>query len=151
MIPLRVPLFVIRELAERAVPRSIVGWFIVCWSAFLVAAVIVGTLLLSLYSQSTTEQLRRASAAIDHGCDAIAARYQFFVAGATGAPSDLRAPELAQGLTGVIRIALRDLPGVEGGIWQAEQGSLAYAFPTYEGTGEKTDLPPAEEPQIREV
>jgi signal transduction histidine kinase len=141
----------ITEFAERAVPRSIIGWFVVCWSAFLFAALIVATLLLSLYSQSTTEQLRRASAAIDHGCDAIANRYQFFVAGATRAPSDLRAPELAQGLTGVIRIALRDLPGVEGGIWQAEQGSLAYAFPTYEGTSEKTDLPPAEEPQIREV
>jgi signal transduction histidine kinase len=132
-------------------PRSIIGWFFVCWSAFLLAAIVVGALLLSLYRQSTTEQLRRASAAIAHGCDAITARYQFFVAGATRAPSDLRAPELAQGLTGAVRIALRDLPGVEGGVWQAEQGSLAYAFPTYEGTGEKTDLPPAEEPQIREV
>src|SRR5262249_55014168 len=27
----------------------------------------------------------------------------------------------------------------------------AYAFPTYEGSGEKTDLPSAEEPQIREA
>jgi signal transduction histidine kinase len=133
------------------VPRSIVGWFIVSWSAFLLASVVVGALLLSLYGQSTTEQLRRASAAIAHGCDAIAARYQFFVAGATRAPADLRAAEPAQRLAGVVRIALRDLTGVEGGIWQAERGSLAYAFPTYEGTVEKTDLPPAEEPQIREA
>jgi len=131
------------------VPRSIIGWFIVCWTAFLLASVVVGVLLLSLYRQSTTEQLRRASAAVAHGCDAIAGRYQFFVAGSTSPPTDLRAPEFAQGLTGAVQIALRDLPGVEGGIWQAEQGSLAYAFPTYEGTGEKTDLPPAEEPQIR--
>jgi signal transduction histidine kinase len=133
------------------VPRSIIGWFVVCWSAFLLASVVVGVLLLSLYRQTTTEQVRRATAAVAHGCDAIAARYQFVVAGSAGPPPDLRAGELARGLTWAVQIALRDLPGVEGGIWQTEQGSLAYAFPTYEGTGEKTDLPPAEEPQIREL
>jgi signal transduction histidine kinase len=133
------------------VPRSITGWFIVCWSAFLLASVVVGALLLSLYRQTTTEQVRRASAAVAHGCDAIAGRYQFLVTGTSIPPSDLRAPEVVRGLTGAVQIALRDLPGVEGGIWQTEQGSLAYAFPTYEGTGEKTDLPSAEEPQIRDV
>jgi signal transduction histidine kinase len=133
------------------VPRSIIGWFVVCWSAFVLASVVVGVLLLSLYRQTTTEQVRRASAAVAHGCDAIAGRYQFLVAGTSHPPSDLRAPELVRGLTGAVQIALRDLPGVEGGVWQTEQGSLAYAFPTYEGTGEKTDLPSAEEPQIRDV
>jgi signal transduction histidine kinase len=131
------------------VPRSIVGWFVVCWSAFLVAAVVGGVLLLSLYRQSTTEQLRRGSAAVAHGCDAIATRYQFFVSNTSGPPADLHAPTVTEGLIAAVGIALRDLQGVEGGIWQAQQGSLAYAFPTYEGSGEKTDLPPAEQPQIR--
>jgi hypothetical protein len=40
---------------------------------------------------------------------------------------------------------------VEGGVWQSGLGSLAYAYPTYEGTGQKTDLPQAEEPTIRHV
>jgi signal transduction histidine kinase len=133
------------------VPRSIIGWFVVCWSAFVLASVVVGVLLLSLYRQTTTEQVRRASAAVAHGCDAIAERYQFLMAGTSRPPSDLRATELVRGLTGAVQIALRDLPGVEGGIWQMEQGSLAYAFPTYEGTGEKTDLPSAEVPQIRDI
>ena len=44
-----------------------------------------------------------------------------------------------------------DSPGVEGGIWRADAGSLAYAFPTYEGTGPKTDLPAAELSTIRRV
>jgi signal transduction histidine kinase len=132
-------------------PRSIIGWFVVCWSAFVLASAVVGVLLWSLYRQTTTEQVRRASAAIIHGCDAIAGRYQFVGAGMTDPPSNLRAPDLVRDLTGVVHIALRDLQGVEGGIWQTEQGSLAYAFPTYEGTGEKTDLPSAEEPQIRDV
>lgn len=51
----------------------------------------------------------------------------------------------------MIQIALHDLDGVEGGIWQTDRGSLAYAFPTYQGTGEKTDLPQAEESSIREA
>jgi hypothetical protein len=93
-------------------PRSIIGWFIVCWSAFLLASVVVGILLLSLYRQSTTEQLRRASAAIAHGCDAVAGRYQFFMAGATRPPSDIRAPQFAQGLTSAVQIARKvDLTG----------------------------------------
>jgi hypothetical protein len=60
-----------RDLAGGALPRSILGWFVVCSGAFLLASVVASTLLLALYNQSTTEQLRRASAAIAHGCDAI--------------------------------------------------------------------------------
>jgi len=41
-------------------------------------------------------------------------------------------------LTAVVQTALRDRPGIEGGIWQTDAGSLAYAFPTYEGGGPKT-------------
>jgi signal transduction histidine kinase len=141
----------ISSLADRVVPRSIVGWFVICWSAFLLASVVAGTLLLSLYNQSTTEQLRRASAAVAHGCDAIAARYQFYITGATRAPVDLRDGDFTRGLISVVQIALHDLYGVEGGIWKKGEGSLAYAFPTYEGTGQKTDLPQAEEPSIREA
>jgi signal transduction histidine kinase len=141
----------VSRLVDRALPRSIIGWFVVCWSAFLVASVVVGALLLSLYDQSNTEQLRRASAAVAHGCDAITARYQFFTTGATRAPADLHDPDFTRGLIGVVQIALRDLYGVEGGIWQKDEGSLAYAFPTYEGTGQKTDLPEAERPSIREA
>ncbi|WP_434724737.1 sensor histidine kinase [Mesorhizobium sp. RIZ17] len=133
------------------VPRSIVGWFIVCWSAFLLAAVTVGVLLWSLYQESAVEQVRRASATVTLGCDMIADRYQFFIAGTSRTPADLRDPALAQGLADVVRLALRDLQGVEGGVWQAEAGSLAYAFPTYEGSGEKTDLPQAEQPSIKEA
>ena len=41
--------------------------------------------------------------------------------------------------------------GVEGGVWRENQGSIAYAFPTYEGTGPKTDLPAAELETIRQI
>jgi signal transduction histidine kinase len=139
------------SLAERAVPRSIVGWFAVCWAAFLLASILVGGLLLSLYRQSTTEKVRHASAAIAHGCGAIAARYQTFAPEIGRGQLDLRSPSIKERLKAAMQAALRDLDGVEGGIWLTGGGSLAYAFPTYEGTGEKTDVPPAEEASIREA
>lgn len=58
---------------------------------------------------------------------------------------------LRQELVTVVLAALRQSPGVEGGIWQGHAGSLAYAFPTYEGTGPKTDLPAAELSTISQV
>jgi signal transduction histidine kinase len=125
-------------------PRSIVAWFTICWAAFLVASVLVGALLWSLYRQSTTEQLRRATAGVVYGCDNIAASYR-------AAARTIGEPVRATELTAVVRSALRQLDGVEGGVWSKDQGSLAYAFPTYEGTSEKTDVPQAEEASIREA
>ena len=58
---------------------------------------------------------------------------------------------LRSDLTTAVGLALANQDGVEGGIWQADAGPLAYAFPTYEGTGPKTDLPAAERDQIQAV
>jgi hypothetical protein len=49
-----------------------------------------------------------------------------------------------------VSVALAHQPGIEGGIWQRDS-SLAYACPTYAGTGLKTDLPAAELDRIRSV
>jgi hypothetical protein len=51
----------------------------------------------------------------------------------------------------VVLAALRDRAGIEGGVWQAGAGSLAYAFPTYQGAEPKTDVPQAELPRIQAV
>ncbi|MEK0082981.1 sigma 54-interacting transcriptional regulator [Benzoatithermus flavus] len=114
-------------------PRSILGWFVLCWGVFLAGAVVVAVLLVALYQQSTVERLRRAETALVHGCDAIAERYRFLLAGTApaGPVPDLHDPAFLQSLAGAVWPALRDLDGVEGGIWQSEIGPLAYAFPTY--------------------
>ena len=142
--------FQITVLAKKGLPRSIVGWFVVCWAAFLLASILVGGLLWSLYRQSTTDQLRRASAAVAYGCDAIATGYSSLIADPSRA-ADVATPALEKDLAVVVKMALRDLDGVEGGVWKIDQGSVAYAFPTYEGTGEKTDVPQAEQASIREA
>jgi len=78
----------------------------------------------------------------------LATATKFFVSGWPGGPID---DQLKQKFTTLVQAALASAAGVEGGIWQADAGSLAYAFPSYEGTGPKTDLPAAELNTIREV
>ncbi|TDG29310.1 sensor histidine kinase, partial [Paracraurococcus ruber] len=131
------------------IPRSLAGWFAACWGLFLLAAIVAGAALVSLYRDGTTERMRRAEAALARGCDAIAERYRFATAGA--ARIDWEDPEVLRTLTAATLVALRDLPGVEGGLWRAGAGPLAYAYPTYEGAGPKTDVPAAELPRIGEA
>ena len=116
----------------------------------LIAAVAAGALMVGLFYQSATAQAGEAEAKIGRACDAIAATYRFYSTQWAG-PDSLQDAALRAGLTAVVQTALRDRPGVEGGLWQAEVGSMAYAFPTYQGAGPKTDIPQAEESRIRSI
>jgi hypothetical protein len=117
----------------------------------LVACVAVGILLLQLYRQSTAAQVGRAQAMASRACDLIRDRYTFYTAGSHGPIPDSSGEGLHRDLTAAVSLALSREDGVEGGIWQAGIGSLAYAFPTYQGSGPKTDLPAAEQDRIRAV
>ena len=70
---------------------------------------------------------------------------------ARGGARRFRIQSFAPTLQTAVNLALTGQNGVEGGVWQAEAGSLAYAFPTYPGTGPKTDLPAAERDHIQAV
>lgn len=47
-----------------------------------------------------------------------------------------------------MQASLYSFSGVEGSLWQPREGFFAYAYPTYEGTTAKTDLPAAERDHI---
>lgn len=111
------------------------------WMMLLASGAATGLLLYGLYGQSTAVQVAEAEVAVTRGCREIIDR----VAGRKGALPPGTPPER------VVALALEALPGVEGGIWTGSGGSVAYAFPTYEGTGPKTDLPEAERPVIAAV
>ncbi|MBV8805380.1 MAG: hypothetical protein JO042_10040, partial [Sinobacteraceae bacterium] len=115
------------------------------------AAVAASILMVALFRQSATARVGQAQAQIARACDAVAGAYGFYVAGMreTGSGFDERA--FQRGLTAVVQTALRNRAGIEGGIWKGGRESLAYAYPTYEGTGPKTDLPQAELPRIRQI
>lgn len=105
-------------------------------------------LLFESFRQGSNARLARSEEAAARGCREIADRYQFFTTGWSGSPVDER---LKQELGRVVQTALANAIGVEGGIWQSDGEALAYAFPSYEGTGPKTDLPAAELTTIRQV
>src|SRR6266851_2755276 len=131
--------------------RSLRGRLIVLLLLLVVAAVAAGVLMVGLFRQSATAQAGQAEAEIGRACDAIGGAYRFYTAGWQGPTPEANDEKLHRDLTAVVQTALRDHAGIEGGIWQADAGSLAYAFPTYEGTGPKTDLPEAERTSIRQV
>ena len=103
---------------------------------------------LEFYRQSASAQLGRAEDTVARSCRDLADRYQFFLSSWSGGEID---DTFKQRLISVVQAALAPAQGVEGGLWKADAGSLAYAFPTYEGTGPKTDLPAAELSTIRQV
>ena len=120
------------------------------WGLSLVACIAVGVLLVQLNRQSYDAQVGRSAAVIARACDLIRDRYGFYTSGWQGSPA-LPDPAFDADLTTVTNVALAFQDGVEGGLWQAEAGPLAYAYPTYSGTGPKTDLPAAEREQIQAV
>lgn len=128
--------------------RSLRARLFVVWLLSLAAACAVGWLLLQLYRQSTTAQVARASAAVAQGCERIADGYTFYASGWAGPPGGRADASLRRDLAALVKVALAASPGVEGGVWQQGTGALAYGYPTYAGTGPKTDLPEAERPRI---
>jgi signal transduction histidine kinase len=118
---------------------------VVCWGFFLVAAMVVGAMLVALYNETTSQRTERAAAGLGRACEAIVREMRLPLEGGTTAVSG--APDY---LSPVTR-AIEAFAGAEGSVWKASSGSLAYAFPTYEGSGKKIDLPQAEEPTIGQV
>ncbi len=130
------------------VPRSILGWFTLAWSAFLIVALAVGALLVSLYDQTTAAQIRRGEAAVENGCEAIAGRVSFLLTGTTTPPASGSAA-LDHGLRDAVVLALRGEHGVQGGVWSLGRGTLAEAYPTAARVGAETGLTVAERATVR--
>jgi signal transduction histidine kinase len=130
--------------------RSLRTRLLALWLMLAVSGTVTGLLLLEFYRQSANAQIARAQELVDRSCRELGDRYAAFVSGWRGDPNQLD-EALRTRLTRIAHAAFERAPGVEGGIWQASRGSLAYAYPTYEGTGPKTDVPEAELPTIRNV
>jgi signal transduction histidine kinase len=129
--------------------RSLRGRLVAVLLLVIAAAIAASLLMVQLFRQSATARVGQAQAEIARACDAVAGAYGFYVSGRHGTVGGT--DEFRDGLTAVVRTALRNRSGIEGGIWRGGRESLAYAFPTYEGTGPKTDLPQAELPRIQQV
>lgn len=113
---------------------------LILWLAIAAVALVLVWLLLVLGRQGAGPQIARARHVAAVSCEALQAGAARMWRGAPAADGTI-APSAAQA---VLDLALRDQPGVEGGFWQPGAGVVAYAFPTYDGTGIKRDPPSAE-------
>jgi signal transduction histidine kinase len=102
--------------------------------------------MVGLFRQSAGAKTNEAEAFAGRACEAIGAEYQFFSAGNAKKPDPANLD-----LEHVVSMALRDRPEIEGGIWSPSVGSVAYAYPTYEGATPKTDVPNAELTRIGDI
>jgi signal transduction histidine kinase len=131
--------------------HSLRSRLVALWVISIIACVGVGVMLVQLYRQSNEAKVGRSEAVLAHACDLIRDRYRFYTTGWHGPAPELGDETLRRDLTAAVALALARQDGVEGGMWEAETGPLAYAFPTYEGSGPKTDLPEAERERIRAI
>jgi hypothetical protein len=131
--------------------RSLRARLAALWLILVVSATVTGFVLIAFYRQSANAQVARAEELVDRSCRQLGDRYTSLVSPWRGADTDRVDQDFTRQLTEIAQSALASAPGVEGGIWQASRGSLAYAYPTYEGTGPKTDVPEAELATIRSV
>jgi signal transduction histidine kinase len=140
-------------------PAHRIGWSLkrqIVLLALLALGTVASAAFLGAQVLHETEAARVGDAAqqLERAANRLAERYDY-LRGSLGAHGGGAAP-LNTGdenmLHSLTESSLGGLPGVEGGFYAA-QGSrlLGYAYPTYEGSGPKTDIPAAERPTIERV
>lgn len=124
------------------------GQLFALWLLLALSACATAYLFWQFYSQTAARQVAEGQELAARGCRAITDRYRFYTTGWTAKSPQVDPASLRSDLTAVVSTALVRFPNVEGGIWSRNDGALAYAYPTYEGSGPKLDLPAAELPII---
>ncbi|ALV08022.1 sensor histidine kinase [Roseateles depolymerans] len=115
------------------------------WILLLAACGALAVTMTVLYRSSVGAQVAASQQATEGACRTLAARQ------ARSVQSDPSAAGRIDLMQVLLHLVLVETPQVEGGVWRVGDGNLAYAYPTYEGSGEKRDLPAAEQPLIAEL
>ncbi len=115
------------------------------WILLLAACGALAVTMTVLYRSSVGAQVAASQQATEGACRTLAARQ------ARSVQSDPSAAGRIDLMQVLLHLVLVETPQVEGGVWRVGEGNLAYAYPTYEGSGEKRDLPAAEQPLIAEL
>jgi len=124
---------------------SLRSHFLLLWLVLVAVCVGLGLLFYIGYQDSAGVQINRVRENTEASCASIAHRFERSAAGATDTRSRT---ELLQV---ILQLVLVERPRIEGGVWSPTRGHLVYAFPTYEGTGLKRDVPQAEQSHIEAV
>ena len=128
---------------------------LILWAFIALIALVLAFLLLQLSRQGAASQISQATSQAAVSCTAMSAGLAHALSTPLSSPAGATRQEPgADGLPArslmqaVIDLSLRDQAGVEGGFWHPQQDVVAYAFPTYDGSGIKRDPPGAEMERI---
>lgn len=135
----------------RAWISSARGQLLILWLLLAISAAATAYLFWQFYSQTAARQVDEGQELAARACGEITDRYSFYTTGWTASLPRPDIKALRPDLTAVVSTALSQFAGVEGGIWSSDEGSLAYAFPTYEGSGQKLDIAANELATIQSV
>lgn len=126
-------------------PRSLRRSFLGLWLGWTLVALAVAGFMVTLFERSNATLIVNGKAEATQACQSVGARYRLFAASSGAAGS---AEGQARELAAVMQASLYQFPGVEGSLWHKDGGFFGYAYPTYEGTSPKVDLPAAERGNI---
>lgn len=113
------------------------------WILITVLCALLSVAVWLMLSSALGERVGAAKQQAAAACTAVASRYDLSMQRSGETDVDL--------MHAVLDLVLIQTDGVEGGFWTnipAANGFLAYAFPTYGGSGVKRDIPEAETPLI---
>lgn len=120
------------------------------WALVAVMCAVLIGLVGFMADANISRQLGLARQSSLAGCEAVASRYDL----STDSAQKDAAPNTDL-MHAILDVVLAQLNGVEGGFWRNDPASSAargtfdaYAYPTYQGSGIKRDIPEAETPLI---
>jgi signal transduction histidine kinase len=118
----------------------------VFWALVAVMCALLCALVLFMARENAGRRIDAARERSVAGCQAVASRYDLSI------DNNRDADPHTDLMHAILDVVLAQMSGVEGGFWRnagTARGVFdAYAFPTYEGSGIKRDVPDAETPLI---
>lgn len=113
--------------------------------ATLMLAVLLG---IQVFRHTESVLVSEANRQLDRLGNKLAARYDYL----RGSAPEATLWGSNKMLRALVQSTLADAEGVEGGFYRhRDKRLLGYAYPTYHGSGTKTDIPPTERPTIQEI
>ena len=119
------------------------------WMFIVVAALALAMLMNGLFKLGIDARVDTIAARVDQATGLLQTRFASYEK-SFDTPPDLSDPQRRRELSLILQLVLQDFEDVEGGFF-ASTGFLAYAFPSYEGSGNKQDVPEAESALITKL
>ncbi len=111
------------------------------WLFMLAVCGALAFVIRDVYQLGAEAQTEKTLGLARQACSALQTEYPRSVKPGGGEPDAVL-------MSALLNLILGELPGIEGGYWHETEGFVAYAFPTHEGSEEKTDVPSTEKSRI---